>query len=171
MQTSRRNKGFTLIETLTYAAGLIVILAGMVAFIYSMYNWYRSATIPARADQIALEIMSRVMADVRAADTINDGASLFGVAGGMLSITSSMGASATTTVYSLNDGAIVARVNSAATSTYSSADATITSFLVRKLSTPISQAVRVELGIEYADKAGTTTRTYSDMAILRQSYE
>ena len=41
-----KKSGFTLVETLTYGAGLVIILGGMVIFMVYLYDWYRTTTVP-----------------------------------------------------------------------------------------------------------------------------
>jgi hypothetical protein len=165
-----RNGGFTLVETLTYSFGMLVILGGIVAFIFYLYQWYRSATIPTRTDAAALALMSQIATDLRAANALNDGASAYGTANGRISMTSTVSPNSTTTVYALESGRMKEQVNSAATSTISAGDIWISSFRLTKLATSNATAVRIELGIDYFLKGATSTNTYSDLAVLRQSY-
>ncbi|HEX7724806.1 MAG TPA: hypothetical protein VF438_03680 [Candidatus Paceibacterota bacterium] len=164
-------RGFTLVETLTYGAGLVIILGGLSIFLFYLYSWYRTATIPTRADAAGLTLMSQITNDIRVANTINSIASSFNVANGVISMTTSSGSNSTTTVYSLENGHIVSKVGTAATSTVSAADSYISGFYIQQLTTPNSIAVRVEIDIDYSIKGATSTNVYSDLAILRQSYE
>jgi hypothetical protein len=78
---------------------------------------------------------------------------------------------ATTTIYYLETGHLNVKVANTATSTLSAADSYISGFYVKKFTTTNSTAVRVELDVDYSIKGATTTKVYSDLGILRQSYE
>lgn len=165
-----RTRGFTLIETLTYGAGIIIILGGVVMFLFYLYNWYRSATIPTRVDTAALAIMNQITTDLRASNTLNDSVNYYNQPIGQISMTSIAGTNSTTTVYYLERGAIKSTVGTSATTTVSAGDIWVSAFIVRKLTTPVSMAIRIELHIDYSLRGATTTNTYTDLAILRQSY-
>jgi hypothetical protein len=164
-------RGFTLVETLTYGVGLVIILGGLSVFLFYLYNWYRIATVPTRVDAAGLSLMNQVMTDLRVANTVNDTDSMYSTANGSISMTTSSGSSATTTVYSLENGHLKSKIGTAATSTTSADDIYISGFYVKKLTTSNSTAIRVELDIDYSIKGATSTKIYSDLAILRQSYD
>lgn len=171
MYTTTKKSGFTLVETLTYGIGLIIILGGVIIFISYLFDWYRSATVPTRADQAGIALVNRISNDIRGANMVNDPASIYNSQNGAVSLTATSGGFSTTTVYALEGGKITYKANSAATSTASPDDMLISAFYVKKLTTPISTVVRIEISIDYATKAGTTTNMYTGLAVLRQSYQ
>lgn len=166
----RTNRGFTLIETITYGAGLIIILGGVAAFVVAMYGWYREAILPARVDQAGIDMVNRLSNDIRAADSIDAAHTIQSSQIGALALIQG----ATTTRYALDNGVLRYKLNNNATTTASPSDMYVSAFYVQELPTTVSGAVRVEVSIDYykngAD-AGTTTATYSGLAVLRQSYE
>ena len=168
--TTKTTRGFTFVETLTYGTGIIIILGGIVAFLFYLYTWYRSATIPTRVDAAALTLMNQIATDIRVGNTLNDSGSIYNSANGQVSVTTSSGANSTTTIYYLENGKIRSKIGSNATTTVSAGDIWISGFYVKKLSTPNSMAVRLELNLDYFLNKATTTNTYTDLAILRQSY-
>jgi Tfp pilus assembly protein FimT len=170
IRTSKKTQGFTLVETLTYGVGLIIILGGMTTFIFYLYDWYRSATIPTRADQIGIDLIGRISNDIRAANSVNDSGTVLNVQGGAISVTTSGGAISTTTVYTLQNGVMKYKVNSNATTSVSGTDVWVSGFYVKKLTTTNSDIVRIEIDIDYRTKTGTTTNVYNGVAVLRQSY-
>lgn len=167
----RQKGGFTLVEVLTYGAGLLIILAGLITFLIYLYDWYRSVTIPVRADQAGVSLMHMVMKDIRGATTIDDSASVFNSDSGKLSVTATIGSNSTTTIYVIENGRLKKRVGASATTTVSSSDAYLSAFNIKKLATPKSSAVRVVIGVDYHLRTGTTTNVYDGLAVLRQSYE
>lgn len=172
MQRRIHNTGFTLIETLTYGVGIIIVLGGIVVFLVSLYNWYRSATIPTRADEVGMTLLARIMADVRGANATNDAYSIYNSQNGKLSLTAlSSSGTATTTVYALEGGVMQHKVNTTATTTASPSDVQVSAFYIKKLTTPISTVVRVEVDVTYSLKGESHTSVYNGLAVLRQSYE
>ena len=167
---TRTNRGFTFVETLTYGAGMIIILGGIVAFLFYLYAWYRSATIPTRVDAAALTLMNQIATDVRVGNTLNDSGSIYNSSNGQISVTTSSGTNSTTTIYYLENGKIKSKIGSSATTTVSAGDIWVSGFYVKRLATTNSVAAKLELDIDYFLNKATTTNTYSDLAILRQSY-
>jgi hypothetical protein len=162
-----RTRGFTLIETLTYGAGLVVILGGIVAFIVALYGWYRDATVPARVDQAGIDLVNRITNDIRISETVNAAGTVQNAQLGSISLNQV----ATTTKYTLENGVMKYKLNSTATTTASPTDLYVSGFYVRELPTGISTAVRIEVNIDYWSDAGTTTAIFNGLAVLRQSYE
>lgn len=171
MHTATKKGGFTLVETLTYGAGLLIILVGVMIFTAYLFDWYRSATIPTRADQMAIALMNRVSNDIRGANSLNDPSSIYNSLSGAISMTTTSGETSTTTAYALQGGVLKYKINANATTTISSDDVWVSGFYVKKLATPVSTAVHIELSVDYAAKTGTTTSIYSGLAVLRQSYQ
>jgi hypothetical protein len=170
-KSSSSQRGFTFVETLTYGVGLVIILGGLSVFLFYLYTWYSTATIPTRTDAEGLSLMNQVATDLRASNSLNESASSFNVANGYVSMVASSGSNSTTTIYYLENGHLKSKIGTAATSTLSAADSYVSGFYLKELSTSNSVVVRVELDLDYAIKGVTTTKTYSDLAILRQSYE
>jgi hypothetical protein len=171
IKKSMRNRGFTLAEVLVYAGGLIVVLAAMVSFLYYMYNWYQTATVGPRADQAGIYLVSKIEEDIRGADSVNTGSSVFGVAAGAISVTATNGSNSTTTLYYLSGSRIASQVNSGGVLYVSPSDMTVTAFYVNQATTTESSAVRFEIDIAYHTRQGTTTGMYPGLAILRGSYQ
>ena len=164
-------RGFTFVETLTYGVGLVIILGGLSIFLFYLYTWYSTATVPTRTDAEGLSLMNQVVTDLRAANSLNESASSFNIANGYVSMVTSFGSNSTTTVYYLENGHLKSKIGTAATTTISAADSYISGFYLKELSTSNSVVLRVEIDMDYAIKGVTTTNAYSDLAILRQSYE
>lgn len=159
-----------MIETLTYCVGLIIVLGGIMTFIFYLYDWYRNATIPARVDQIGIDLMNRMSNDIRGANSVNDSGTILNSQNGAISLLTLDGTISTTTIYALQGGIMKYKINSTATTTMSSGDVWISGFFVKKLSTAVSNIVRIEIDIDYKTRTGTSTNVYSELVVLRQSY-
>lgn len=167
---TNKKSGFTLLETLLYAAGLILILAGIVTFIFYMYEWYRKATVPSRVDMIGVTLLSKIGNDIRSSNVVNDADSSFSVSNGAISVTSTNNSVSTTTKYYIQSGAIKYKLNTGSADNISPNDVYVSGFSINKLTTSVSTAIRIQLNLDYATKAGTTTNTYTNLITLRQSY-
>jgi hypothetical protein len=166
-----KEKGFTLVEVLVYAAGLIILLSAMVTLLFYMYGWYRSVTIGPRSDQVGTFLVTKIEGDIRGANSINLSQSVFGSATGAISVTSTINSISTTTYYALQNGHLINQINGGASSYVSPSEMTISAFTLNQITTSVSSAVRFEIDVAYLTKSGTTTNAYYGLAILRQSYQ
>jgi hypothetical protein len=171
MYTITNKKGFTLVETLFYIAGLVLLLAVIsMVFIY-MYDWYRAVTIVPRVDQVGMTLVDKIVKDIHSSSTINPGSSSLGTTNGSISLTGSVNLVNVTKNYSIVGNCITYQQDSGAISCISPNGITITRFYLIEVDSPISKALKFDIDISYSTKQGTTTRTYSSFAILKQSYE
>lgn len=173
--TIRKNErgrfGFTMVEALVYAAGLALIAGAAASFLYYSYGWYDYVSTGPRADQTGLGLVSMMDSDFRAANAVNATDSIFGNPVGAVSVTQTEGTVSTTTRYWLSGGRLWRAENGGLGAAVSPADLTVSSFTAYAIDTSAAEAVRFELDMTYADRQGTTTRAYSGLAILRQSYK
>jgi hypothetical protein len=171
MAIKNKNKGFTLIETIVYAAGIVLILGAISAFLFYMYDWYRNVTIVPRIDRIGVSMVDRISREVRTGATINTSESDFSTSTGSITFTTSPTPTATTTYFGLENGRIAYKINGGATEYISPSDITITSLYLTNASSPQSSYIKIDMTITYNLKGQVQNRTYSGLAILRQSYQ
>jgi len=170
MNSIIKKSGFTLLETLIYAAGLLILLSGMVAMVVFLYGWYRDATMPTRVDQVGITLINKIGNDIRGSNVVNDGNSVFNVQNGAISATATYGNVSTTTRYYLDGTTIKSRVNNGVEQMETPSDVKVTGFFVKKLVTQASLGIKIQLLLEYKTKTETTTRVYDNFIVLRQSY-
>jgi Tfp pilus assembly protein PilV len=171
MSIPTNTRGFTLIETLFYMVGLLILLAAMTSFLYYMYDWYQRSTVVPRMDRIGVNVVDTLVKDIRSGTTVNGAQSSFGITQGALSFAATVGAGTVTKYFSLNSGRLVYQENGGAIAYISPTDVSISRFYVMATSTPLSEAVKFDVDITYSLRTGSTTRTYSGFTVLRQSYE
>jgi len=167
MQTKR---GFTLIETVFYTAGLLLLVAAMVTFMIYMYNWYNNVTIIPRADRAGVNMVDKIVKDLRSGEAVNLAGSSFESVTGALSIDAVVGGATVTKYFSLDNGKITYKENSGTTQNISPGGMTVSRFYINSTSTPISEAIRFDIDISFNTKTGLQTKTYTGLAVLRQSY-
>ncbi len=170
MPINKRQRGFTLVETLVYAAGLVILLGAMTGFLYYMYDWYRTVTIAPRNDRVGVVLVDRIARDIRASASINVASSVFSTTSGAISVTSTATPVATTTTITLSNGRITYKINSGSVQYLSPPDVTVSSLYMTQITTAISTAVKIDVELSYSTRAGIQKRTYTGLAILRQSY-
>jgi type II secretory pathway pseudopilin PulG len=165
-------RGFTLIETLFYIVGLLVLLAAMTGFMYYMYDWYQRTTISPRIDRIGVSMVDKIAKDLRSGTSINVAQSSFGINNGVLDFNYYF---STSQLYikhiALEGNRITYKDGPSATAFLSPSNVYVTRFLVVSTSTPVSKGIKFDIDITYVLRStGSTTKTYSGFAILRQSY-
>jgi hypothetical protein len=163
------NSGFTLVEMLFYSAGVVLLLAVITGMIYSAYTWYQMAIVVPRVDQVGLSIMSNIVSDIRAGKIINIGQSVFGNSNGVISLNTLP--SDASKFYALQNGRIIYQENGGAVKYLSPIDVNVSKFYLSQITSPNSSAVRIDLEITYQTKNGTKINTYTDLAILKNSYQ
>lgn len=167
--TIKKQRGFTLMETLVYASGLILLLGAMLTLLSATYNWYRTVVIGSRVDQVGTTLTDRIERDIRTGKNTDSANSLFATTTGSITINTFNDSILTVKKYTLTNGRITYQENGI-TQYLSPSDINITRFYLTDILTGVSEAVKFDIDISYATKTGLVTRTYSDVVILRNSY-
>ncbi|HEY9583339.1 MAG TPA: prepilin-type N-terminal cleavage/methylation domain-containing protein [Candidatus Paceibacterota bacterium] len=160
MIIKNKQKGFTLVETLIYIAGLVVLLAVITWLIYMVYGWYRNAIVIPRTDRAGMSVTDQIVREIWKGQTalLNNGTiSITGVS--------------ETDVITLNNGRVTLSKNGGAAEYLTGQGVDVTRLYFKKIDTPISSAVRFEMDITYVIKNASSTKTYTGLAILKNSYE
>lgn len=168
--SKRIKSGFTLVETLFYTVGLLVLFATMTVFMYYMYDWYQKVSLAPRTDRIGISLTDKLVKDIRSGVTINLGQTNYNINNGTLSINSLVNSVTIAKYFSINSGRLTYQEDAGATSFLTPSDLTVTRFFITASSTTISEGIKFDIDIAYRTRNGTTTQTYSGFSILRQSY-
>lgn len=160
-----------MVETIIYAAGLVVLIGVLVGLMYYMYNWYQYATISSKVDQLGLTLVDRMVRDIRTGTSIDLSQSSFESPTGWIFINSRDSGVDSTKKFSLQNGRIQYQYNGGTTQYLSPAIMSASRLYFTNISTGISQAIRVELQITYNTRTGPVTHDFNGLAIMRQSYE
>lgn len=151
-------------------------MSAIVAALFYSYRWYERAVRPSRADELGSSIVSRIVNDIRSAESIDLASSAFGVTNGRLGIfVRDSSSNVTFKVYSIENGRIMFKEGAAGTPQYlSPADMNATE--LRFAYTPLSTATDVRFSLKFnytlrTSDTGMATSTYSGKAIMRNSYE
>ncbi|MDO8430363.1 MAG: hypothetical protein Q7S72_00010 [Candidatus Taylorbacteria bacterium] len=166
-----KKRGFTLVETLFYIAGLVLLLLVISTILLYMYDWYRVVTIGPRVEQVGLTLVDKITRDIHGSGVIDTAQSSLNTTNGALALTGTLDSVPVTRRFSLLNGCVAYQQNGGVATCLSPNGMTVTRLLFIQADTPISTAVKFDIDIAYRTKQGTTTKIYSGFAILRQSYE
>jgi hypothetical protein len=169
--THQYTKGFTLIEFLIYIAGLLVLGSILSMLIVQFYSIYKEIVSIPRADRTGLLLVDRITKEIRSADQIDVLESQFGVTGGVLDLDSITDSVTTEKKFYVENGIAKYQEDSDSPINLSSKDFTVSNFNFTFLQTPVSDAVRFDLELQFQTKNATETKSYTGFAILRESYE
>lgn len=171
-----KNSGFTLVETLVYTAGVVLIIGVIVSMLYYTYRWYEAVAFPARANQVGITLANRILNDIRSGQLVNSSGTVFNVSAGSLSLTAFTSPTATVSkTYAFSAGRVTYREGAAAAQYLTPADVTISQLYFSRATSTVSTAIRFTIGITYPVRTSTTTvmasTTYSGLAIMRNTYQ
>lgn len=159
-----------MVETILYSVGVVLIIGAIVGLLVNMYRWYDQVTISSRIDQTGTTMVDRVLRDIRTGVTINTSESIFNFNLGSISVNAKENGLNSTRTYSVSGGRLVYKLDAGQALPVSSSGMTVTRFYLKRLDTPISTGVRVELELTFMSQGTSTSRVYSGLAIMRNSY-
>lgn len=163
-------RGFSLVEMLFYIALLTVLLIVVINFVLLMVTSYRNIRATQVIESSAVAAMDRMVGEIRNADSVDTGNSVFNNAAGVVVINT-----ATTTPAKIKFDGSTTTLAVYEDNVYSgpllSSDARIKSLTFRSISTSTSAAIRIELELESGTSSFYKSKKFYDTAILRGSYE
>lgn len=164
-------KGFTIIELLIYSAGMLIILSVIFYMIVNMYNFYRQLTIEPRVDRVGTIIVDRISKDIRSGRTVDLSQSQFNSSTGNITIESKSGSTDIVKSFNYDSGRLTYQEDSGSVNFLSPSDMSISRFYFTHLESPISEAIKIELRIDYQLGEETRSKDFNGFVILRHSYE
>jgi len=166
-----KNKGFTLVETLVYAIGLVLLIGVMTGLMYYMYNWYQYATISSKVDQIGLTLIDRIVRDIRTGNDIDLAQSSLNSNSGSIYIYSKVNGVSVPKKFSLSNGRVQYEENGGSAQYLSPANMTVSRLYFKDINSLISKSIKVELQITFNTRSGTITHDFNGLSIMRTSYK
>lgn len=162
-----KQRGFLLVEAMVYVVVLVLLLAATTYFIVSSYRVYRDTITSAQADRVGMGLINELVRETRIGESINTGASGFGVAAGYITINTDT----TTKYFALSNGRVMYREGADPAVAFTPDTVEVSRFWLTHIVTPVSTAIRYDIGITYNTTSGPHTKYYRGVSILRQSYE
>ena len=164
-------RGFTLVETLVYIAAMVLLLGAMTAGLIQMNSWYHHSATGPRIDGIGAQIIEQILRDIRSGTGVGISESRLDVTDGALFLDYKTASTEGTKLFNLENGRIAYAENGSPIGYISPADVTISKLRFSYISTQNSKAVRIETDISFAINGVEQSRTYSGVAVLRNSYD
>jgi type II secretory pathway pseudopilin PulG len=163
-----QKKGFMLVEMLIYLVVMLLITSATVYFVMTTYDLYRSTVRAALSDRVAATILGELVRETRLGLRINYAESDFGVTHGAVTF-ETIGNSSKS--FELTGGQIMYTDGGEAAVPLNPQAVAVTRFLLTSIITPVSEAIRYDIGVTYVLDGVPITRYYQGVALLRQSYD
>lgn len=168
----KKTNGFSLVETLFYVAGVVLLLFLIITILFNGQNWYNTAIIYPRVNTDGSLIASRIGNDIRAGSSLNAGQNIFNATNGSIGINAKDASNNSVTYYYyIQNGRIAYQKNGGTIEYISPANFWVSKLQFNQIDTAVTTAVRFVVNIDYKTKTGTTTNTYSSVAIMRNLYK
>jgi hypothetical protein len=170
MQTK---KGFSLIETIIYISGLVIIVLAVSGLTVKILSLYKDLVIIPRTDQAAIAVIDKIVKDVRSGVSVDTNNSLLDTGLGSLALNSQEDGVIFTKKFGYENGRIYYQENGGGMSTdyITPDDFEVTEIRFTRIYTGISEAIRVDLDFTYQNRGVPVTKEYTGLSILRKSYE
>ena len=146
-QSARRNAGFTLLEMLIYILIIGVILVSAASFAFESLAVRAKATALQETERNAQFALARIAAEVRQADDLDAGGSVFGADPGTLSLLLADGAKSPT-VFSVSGGVLQIQQGAGPVLPLTSSKVQVSEFVVDDLSTANGKTKLVRIHIK-----------------------
>ena len=159
--------GFSLVEMLFYLSLLVSVSTVCVAVLLSFKDNIASYQASQRVTNSAVTTLERLLVDVRAAEAVNVGASTLTTNPGTLVLTDG----ATTTTYSVSDGAVSISVNGATVGPLTDATVVVDELRFFHYVNAETETVRVQLTLSATAGGMTVTERFGSSAVLLGSYD
>ncbi|MDP2593632.1 MAG: hypothetical protein Q8P52_03225 [bacterium] len=165
------SRGFSFIEMMIYASILALMFISVVNVLVVMgrsYGSFRSASYVVQSGETAL---NRIITEVRKAESIDLAGSTLDSNPGILKInTFDDGGSPKTVLFRVSEGVVWLDENGTPSGRLTHSDVEVSNLIFRRIETPISEGVKIELEVT-SDLSGTTTaKNFYGSAIMRNSY-
>jgi type II secretory pathway pseudopilin PulG len=150
-----KNKGFTLVETLVYAALFVILLGAIINSTFLLSTSYRHVKDVKNAQMSALVAMDRISREIRQASTINGAGTSYNIPSGSLLLD-------TGAEFFLTDGKIMMEQNNVSQGALTTNNVQVGTLMFRRIDTGNSQGVKIEMTIE--------NKNFYNTVMLRGSY-
>ncbi|QQG45985.1 MAG: prepilin-type N-terminal cleavage/methylation domain-containing protein [Candidatus Niyogibacteria bacterium] len=168
-----KKSGVSLIETVIYVAILAVLIVFTVNTILTMSSVYARARLIRRVAFDSETALERVTREIRLASSVDDGASSFDVNPSRVvlnTIKSFEDPTPEIKEFYLSGSRLAFREGAGAEKFLTSDDTDVSSFVVNKIQTQHSQALKITLIIEASGGKNQISRNFYQTAILKGGY-
>lgn len=163
--------GFSLVEMLFYVVILSLSLIAVMQTLMVLTRSYGVLRSVQRIEREASTAMERMIREIRDANDIDDAGSVLGTNPGelLLRSTDSSGTARTVEFY-LDGGKVSLRENGVVSGLLTTAKATVSNLVFRKITTTNSKGVKIEMTITTGSGPSAQSENFYATAVLRDSY-
>ncbi|MDQ3015009.1 MAG: prepilin-type N-terminal cleavage/methylation domain-containing protein [bacterium] len=165
---AQQNKGFTLFEMIIYIAVIGMMFAVTIHTIVSFTRSYRHLAVLRSLDRSAVTILERMTRDIRNANSVDTGQSVFVSSPGTLAVVQTSGGLSTTTRYYTQSGQMRLDENGSYVGPLT-LNNTLVSSLVFQQMTGTTTAIRIDLTLQSTSGGVTRTKPFHATVILKGS--
>lgn len=164
-------RGFSLVEMLFYVVILSLSLIAVMQTLMVLTRSYGVLRSVQRIEREASTAMERMIREIRDANDIDDAGSVLGTNPGelLLRSTDSSGTARTVEFY-LDGGKVSLRENGVVSGLLTTAKATVSNLVFRKITTTNSKGVKIEMTITTGSGPSAQSENFYATAVLRDSY-
>ena len=148
-------KGFTLVETIVYAALFVIILGAIINSVFVLSTSYRHVKNVKNAQMSALTAMDRISREIRQANSVNGSGTSYNTPSGSLALD-------TGEEFYLSNGKIMMEQNNVSQGALTANSVQVGTLTFRPISTGNSEGIKIEMTIE--------DKNFYNTVMLRGSY-
>lgn len=168
-----KQKGYTLIEIVIYVAILAALSALVINTIIIMFSAFAKARLSQRIAIDGETALERLTRETRLASSVNDGQSVLDINLSVLALNSVKSAIDPAPVlkrFFVSDNRLVLQENSDPPVYLTSPKSAVSQFLISKIATAKSEAIKISLTVEAKSGSAESGRSFYNTVILRGSY-
>jgi len=170
MKSSLGSKGISLVETIIYATVLTLLLFVVAMISISLVKSHRRVSLNRELESNAAFAMERMVREVRLADSVNDGLSVFNSSPGTLTLQGVDGGTAYTVKFDVDNGQVRLTKDAGTPGFLTSDQVVVTDLIFQKASNVNSEVVKIILELEGSRGDDTKRIKVNGFAVLRGSY-
>ena len=164
------NSGYTLVEAIVYVAILAILSVVFINLLLTMTRSYAEFRITRNLNTSAQAAMERLVRSIRNATSV-DISSTLGTNPGRLVLNTLDGSGDPLTIdFYLSDDTLMVKEGSGAAASTTAKYVTVDNLIFRKLTTPVSSVVKIEMTLGVNHGAINKTAKFYSTAVLRGSY-
>lgn len=167
MKCNTKQKGFSLIEMLVYIALLVLLSGAVIVSIFSLSDVFQRNTHERELADAAVHTLERISREARKAGGFNLGGSQLNVPLGSVALVDG----STTTIFSVTNGRMEVSVNGAPEEVLTPEHIVVDNVVFHRLQSTSTEALRVSLTLSVKEDTASTSMTFLNTAVLRNSYE
>lgn len=160
-------RGFSLVEMLIYVALLAVIATAVVSAMLSLRVVFGMAQAHHALSSAAETSLARMLFEIDRASSVATSTSVFGTSPGSLTVTTEEG----NRRFFVQSGALRVEEGGVDAGALTPANVSVERLAFTFYENTNTQAVRIELTLHADNRFASTTKTFTTMSVLRNSYE